>query len=426
MANVGALEPAICSTGFVGTLNLSDGTAKRFAVLLAEGLNSSEKSENLSAVHRQMTQQRLDEPPRSSDELLGTRSDDLSAAFVQPEDIALRSKNQIDNALIKGLKSFANRFTITCQNREVYAALCTAIGITRRDHIINAELSSLIDTESDRRGKIVGSAHKLRDLIRKERRRRPVVPDEDMFMVETMKNFIRAIPEAHKFYVGAYAADSVNVNAPENFRLPYAQCLFEGTTTIKEHGASAYGSYKHFYLATEVDKDAYIADVAIICPDKATAYHEALLRWDVSGDKLETSCIVRAEFLCDEAKASHTSALHFRRLLSAIERVNTPAVRLTLNRAPRALPQPGRRFKRSPYYDCYDLSMPSQGVPRLSQAFASSGRVVRAHERRAHDRMFTHERFVNMRGKTIRIGQSLVGDPTNGVLAKGYRLPAPS
>ena len=433
VAHIAALEPAKSNAGFVGTISLNGDTEKSFAVLLADEANGAQRAAIVSAAHEQLRALRP-EPTlyeRVSSKLRGAFG--LRETFRQPKDVTLKSVKQVENALRKGIEAPGDSFTILCRSRECYAELCAAIGITRTDHMVNAELSSLLDNEKPKKNKVVGHAHRLFDRLAQAKTQEHRLPERDEFMQGVTQHFLDGIPDAQKFYLGDRNFKGTakhrrvtpeDLRKPDNYRLPYEICLFESHVVGLAHDDNPAGVNEYFYLATQTDDDSYAAEIVQICPDKVLAFREYVLFWNVGGKTLVPSFKPYAAVVSDYGEAANCrdSLFHFRNLLLAIEHINNPTTRLTPHDAPRARPVPIGKRKRSPFYDCYDVSLPSGGsVRRLGDAFAS-GRVVRAHERIRHQRTYKHPRYVNVRGKTVWIDAMQVGDPKNGVVAKGYNL----
>ena len=432
VAHIAALEPAKSNTGFVGTISLSADTEKSFAVLLADDADGAQRAAIVGAAHEQL--RALQPEPtlyeRMSSKLRGALG--LRQTFRQPKDVTLKSVKQVENALRKGIEAPGDSFTILCRSRACYAALCAAIGITRTDHMVNAELSSLLDNEKPKKNKVVGHAHRLFDRLAWAKSQEHRLPERDEFMKGVTQRFLSAIPEAQKFYLGdrnfkgpvkLLRVTRDNFKTPENYRLPYEVCLFESHAISPALDENPPDVNDYFYLAMQIDDDSYVAEIVQVYPDKVLGFRDFALFWSVGEKELKLSLKeYDTESDLDEQRRTREAACHFRNLMLAIEHINNPATHLMPHQAPKARPVPIGKRKRSPFYDCYDVSLPSGGgVRRLGDAFAS-GRVVRAHERIRHKRTYKHARYVNVRGKTVWIDATQVGDPKNGVVAKGYNL----
>lgn len=426
MTSIRGLEPATNNTGFVGTIAFDDGSEKRFAVLLAEDVSAAERARIVGAAHEQL--RALVSSPgivaRTSSAIRNALR--LKKVFRRPHDIVLRSTKHIEKALKKGIDAPGDCFTIACKTRAVYAVLCTAIGITRTDHLVNAELSSLINDSGTQKTRVLGHAHKLRDALRKGLKRCGASL-EGHYLTELTAEIVKSIPKAAKFYVGSYGFDkgvAIDASTPDAYRLPYKTCLLEVAVSPEQ------GSYgRIFFYCRQMDDDVYEFH-AIFSRTSRPSFFRCGFVWDVSKDAMMNTTLIPYDENPAELRQELDHDQHFGNAVADLYRLpvcalgllNNPSVGLTLHEAPKLrLPSTGK-FRRSPYYDCYELNISSDKAPRKIGGALSSGRVVRAHERRGHFREYKHERYVNMRGKSIWIDDMHVGDPKNGVVSKGYRL----
>lgn len=433
VAHIAALEPAKSNTGFVGTINLSGDTKKSFAVLLADEADGAQRAAIVGAAHEQLRALRPEPTPyeRVSSKL--RRAFGLRQAFRQPKDVTLKSVKQVESALRKGIEAPGDSFIILCRSRECYAALCAAIGITRTDHMVNAELSSLLDNEKPKKNKVVGRAHRLHDHLSRQKKKHRIVYEceldrlsKDMAekgrVIRGVTNrFLEQVPKVPKFLIRddpAWGEFGINFGNPDFYHLPFDACLIE----TRMDGAEDEKDTSIFFLANKVDAKNFSAEIMFFAGSGSSreTISPFTLEWDVSGAQLSTNVQINDD---PEENYSNAEFGFLIYLMHAVERINNPQVSLVLNEAPKARPVSIGKHKRSPFYDCYDVSLPSSGsgVRCLGDAFAS-GRVVRAHERIRHQRTYKHPRYVNVRGKTVWINSTQVGDPKNGVVAKGYNL----
>ncbi len=133
------------------------------------------------------------------------------------------------------LESGSRKIIFYCDDKPSYLAVCTRLGVTRRDMIRTAELSALLPEKTTKTGKAVGRARKLCHAL--ERGNVEISTDMAFDMrPEKSREYAKLISNAQKYSLGCLPDGKLQEPATEHRKhyLPFDPSYFEFTLSKKD------------------------------------------------------------------------------------------------------------------------------------------------------------------------------------------------
>ncbi|MCC6598263.1 MAG: hypothetical protein IT559_05700 [Alphaproteobacteria bacterium] len=428
------LEPIKTGNGVAGQYKTSSGPAY-FSLLIADNASKHTLEESVAAAHEKIAQ--LKKQDNFSNKVKVFISS-LRAEFTEPKVIRLNDDHELADILEASMRNGKDTI-FACSSRMAYKKACQHMGITRADHLACAEMHAILIDQNDEKPYVAGSAHKIRDYLKKFRQRytehSAFIDPQKIFMTSITEGFIEHIPEAMKFNLGSVETPSRNPESAsffydnkqngDLFRLPFKSCFFE-VDFLDNSGSESHIADKVFAFATEYGEDEYIAHLIVV--DKGD-YKRVMLMpvcplWSTKNNKLRLAYVQHEEtktWYPEPGTTAEGVANKFLfMLLPFVKKLNDTHTQI-INIAPptRKRIQIGR-LERDPYYDYHIIKPEPQEIVKSSPVTNTEPR--RLHSRRGHRRTYKHPRFINMQGKTVWIKPKTWGDESKGVLGKEYDL----